>query len=72
MTVHGGAYLLAEVTVGVIRHHGWLVQLHTQFSEKVPGERVTVGHRECARVQHHLLVDVEMEDVVEVVIVGRR
>lgn len=66
------SYLLAEVGVRVLRHRGWLVQPQTQFSEEVLCEQVTVGHCERARVKHYVFVDVEMENVVELVVVGRR
>lgn len=46
--------------------------MHPKFCQKVPCERVTVSHSECARVQLHLLVDVEMEQVVELAFIWRR
>lgn len=66
------AYLFPEVAVGVIRYSGRVTEAHTKFCEKVTCKRVTVGHSKCAGVQHHLLVDVEMENVVELVIVWGR
>lgn len=66
------AYLFPEVAVGVIRHGGTVIYAHPKFCEKVPCKRVTVGHSERAWVQHHLLVDVEMENVVEMVVVWGR
>lgn len=40
-----------------------------QPGEKVSCKRVTVSQGESVRVQHHLLVDVEMGNVVELVII---
>lgn len=66
------AYLLSKAAERVVRNSSGLIQLDPQFCEKVPCKGVTVGQSECARVQHHLLVDVEMVNVVELVIIWRR
>lgn len=66
------AYLFSQVAVGVIGYSGGVVHAHPKFCEKVPCERVTVGQSECARVQHHLLADVKMENCVELVIIWGR
>lgn len=65
-------YLLPPFDVGVIGNNGWIVQDHPDVCEIIPSESVTVGHSECAWVKHHLLVEVEVENVVELVIVWGR
>ena len=64
-----GPHLLTKVTVRVLRNRGSGVEAHSQFPQEISCERVTVHDLKGPGVQHHLLVDVEMVHVVELVII---
>lgn len=68
MVVH----LLPLSAVWIIWNWSRIIQLHPKSGEEVPREGVTVGQGEGPRVEHHLLVDVEMEHLVVLVIIWRR
>lgn len=70
--LHTLCELFPEAAVGVLRYSCRVIYMHPKFCQKVPCERVTVSHSECARVQLHLLVDVEMKQVVELAFIWRR
>lgn len=68
MTVH----LFSLSAVQVIWKWSRIIQPHPKPGEEPPGEGVTVGQGEGPTVEHHLLVDVEVEHLVELVVVWRR